>query len=64
MAESAAAAAAAAAAAHPQHRHQPTAAQRVALSRFLDWVATPAGWPVRCLLAEPRKDRAKSFPPE
>ena len=45
-------------------RGGPSDAERAALSAFLDWVATPPGWPVRCLLAESRKNRSKSFPPE
>ena len=36
---------------------------RAALSGFLDWVATPPGWPLRCVLAENRKNRSGSFDP-
>lgn len=32
-----------------------------ALSDFLDWIATPPGWPTRCLLAEGRKNRDGNF---
>ena len=39
-------------------------AHQVAVVKFLDFLATPPGWPLRCLLAERRKDRARSFPPE
>jgi hypothetical protein len=35
-----------------------------AASEFLDWLASPPGWPLRCLLAERRKDRANNFDPK
>ena len=38
--------------------------QSVAVKAFMDWLAMPPGWPLRCLLAERRKDRAKNFPAE
>ena len=37
---------------------------QAALSAFLDWVETPPGWPVRCLLAECRKNKSKEYDPK